>query len=282
METLNNRREHGNACGDEWVELINDPERIRNARPETVMPVFQGMMRGGCLSCPKEQTRVCQNIEKPYNVIGVDLVSAWLGMPWQFKAQDILAGGASDGGVDHEVVRAVIAATERTARANGHQAVSLADFVESVAVLARDLDYHPPSAEDPEFAAAVAGMGEPWKVIARGRKDSHARADAYRANPAEVRRNFEEIVAALPYEAQVHDELAARDVNWCSHVPHLFSRMLWRAGISEAQLRHLFDTVEAVAQERGHPGVTPRDVETTLMRAAATGLSKSARVGAAE
>lgn len=277
MDTSNNRRLHWNACGDEWVELINDPERIRNARPETVMPVFQGMMRGGCLSCPKEQTRVCQNLEKPFNVVGGDLVAGWLGMPWQFKAQDILAGGASDGGVEHALIRTVISKAEATARTNGHETVSLADFVEAVANLARDFDYHPPAEREIEFTSAVESMGEPWKVIARGRQDSHARADAYRANPAEVRQNFEEIVAALPFEAQVHDELAARELNWCSHVPHLFSRMLWRAGISDVQLRRLFDTVEAVAKERGHPGVTPRDVETTLIRAAATGLQTATR-----
>lgn len=263
-----------NPCSDEWVALINDPERVRNARPETVMPIFQGMMKMGCRTCPKEQTRVCQNLEKPLNVIGTDLVTPWLGMPWHFKAQDILAGGASDGGVVHEDIQAVIAATEATAAGRGHCAVSLADFVETVAGLAQDFDYRPPSAADPRFVAAVQFMGSPSKVIARGRKDTHARAAAYRSDPVAVRHNFEEIVSALPFEAKVHDLLAARELNWCSHVPHLFTRLLWRADIGDAELVQLLETVEKVAIEREHPGVTPRDVETTLMRAAARGRTR--------
>lgn len=262
-----------NHCGDEWLKLINDPDRIRDARPETVMPIFQGMMKVGCQSCPKEQTRVCQNLEKPLNVIGMDLVTPWLGMHWHFKAQDILAGGASDGGVDHDDVKAVIRATETTARTKGRDSVSLADFVETVGRLARDFAYREPFAPHAEFVEAVNEMGSPSKVIARGKKVSHARAAAYRSDPVAVRQNFEEIVAALPYEAKVHDMLAARGMNWCSHVPHLFTRLLWRTGVEDGELLELLDTVEAVAAERGHPGVTPRDVETALMRVAASGVA---------
>lgn len=264
---------HGTPAGARWLELINDPDQIRGAQPESIMPMFQAMMRGGCRLCPAPQTRVCQNYEKPLSVVGHDLVSQWMTMPWDFKVQDVVAGGASDGLVPHRQIRAVMRHAEATASTHGHESVSMADYVEAIGTLARDYVYRTPVGEqDAEFTAAVEAIDSPSATIARGRKDSHARAEAFRANPTTSRRNGEEIVASLPFEAQVHDELAGRDLTWCQHVPHLFTRLLWRLPSEELRLLELFDLVEAVALERGHPGVTPRDVETALMRAAVTGI----------
>ncbi|MCC7366490.1 MAG: hypothetical protein IT303_19185 [Dehalococcoidia bacterium] len=259
-------------CGAEWMTLITDPGRIRAATPQTVMPIFQGMMRSGCKACPSAQTRVCQNLEKPLSVLGHDLVARWTAMPWEFKAEDILAGGASDGSVPHELIRAVIRAAEATATALGHDAVSLGDYVVAVTELARDYAYAAPGATDPEFESELAALGSPTETIQRGRAESKERAAAYRADPVATRRNADAIIAALPFEAEVHDALAERELHWCSHVPHLFTRLLSRAAVSEEELADLFGLAEAVARERAHPGVTPRDVQTALMRAAASGL----------
>ncbi|HMS59406.1 MAG TPA: hypothetical protein PKA49_11210 [Tepidiformaceae bacterium] len=72
---------HGGACGDAWNALIHDPERIARATPAEVLPLFQGMMKGGCKACPSAQTRVCQNLEKPLSYLGHDIVAPWMPCP---------------------------------------------------------------------------------------------------------------------------------------------------------------------------------------------------------
>jgi len=260
-------------CSPAWDALIRDAERMAAITPGELMPIFQGMMREGCRACPREQTRVCQFIEKPMNVIGHDIVRPLFGMPWEFKAEDLIAGGASDGTVRREALAAVIAAVEETARENGHEAVTLVDYSETIGRLARTAGYIPPGEADPEFTAAVAAAGDPLEVIARGKADSRRRAEAFRANPAASTRNAVTIRDALPYEAPVHDLLASRELHWCSHLPHLFSRMMLRLGYTEEDLLPMVEAAEAVARERNHPGVTPRDAETALARAAAAALA---------
>lgn len=259
-------------CAPAWDALIRDPERMRTISPLEIMPVFQGMMRGGCKACPTAQTKTCQNAEKPFVVLGHNVVRPMLGMPWDFKAEDVLAGGASDASVRHADIRRVIAHVESIARDHGHESVALTDLTEGLAALAGEFAYHDPGDVEPAFAELVAGMGSPSAVIARGRADSRARAGAFRADPAASLRNAEAIKEGLPYEAPVHDALARRDLHWCSHVPHLFTRMLTRVPLDGDQLEAALGAAEAVARERQHTGVTPRDVETAFMRAAVAGL----------
>ena len=83
-------------CSPAWSALIHDEDRIRTISPQELMPIFQGMMKGGCKACPKDQTTACQNIEKPFVVLGHDVVRSMFSMPWEFKAEDIIAGGASE------------------------------------------------------------------------------------------------------------------------------------------------------------------------------------------
>lgn len=260
-------------CSPAWDALIRDAERMATITPGELMPIFQGMMREGCRACPREQTRVCQFEEKPMNVIGHDIVRPLFGMPWEFKAEDLIAGGASDGTVGREALARVIAAVEESARANGHEAVTLLDYSETMGRLARAVGYVPAGEVDPAFDEAVAAAGDPLAVIARGKADSRQRAEAFRANPTATARNAATIRAALPYEAPVHDLLASRELHWCSHLPHLLSRMMLRLGYTEQDLLPMVEAAEAVARERQHPGVTPRDAETALARAAAAALA---------
>lgn len=264
-------------CSPAWSALIHDEDRIRTISPQELMPIFQGMMKGGCKACPKGQTTACQNLEKPFVVLGHDVVRSMFSMPWEFKAEDIIAGGASDASVRHADIRRVIQHIEGVARANGSDAVSLADAAEGLATLGGDFAYRSPGEVEPEFTRLVAGMAEPWKVTARGRAESRERAAAFRSNPAAAMRNAEGIKQALPYEAAVHDALASRELNWCNHVPHLFTRMMTRVHVDDAAFAAMLDASEAVARERQHHGVTPRDVETALMRSAAAGASAGDR-----
>lgn len=262
-------------CTPAWDALIRDPERMRTIQPLEVLPIFQGMMRGGCKACPTEQTKTCQNIEKPFTVLGHDVVKTMFAMPWDFKAEDIIAGGASDASVRHADLRRVIARVEELARSHGSSSVTLSDLVEGLLTLAGEPAYYEPQHVEPAFDALVAGLGDRTKVIARGRADSRARAMAFRADPAMSRRNAEAIKDGLPHEARVHDALARRELHWCSHVPHLFTRLLTRIALSDEELAAAFSAAEAVARERGHSGVTPRDVETSLVRAAVAGLNRA-------
>ncbi len=262
-------------CTPAWDALIRDPERMRTISPLEIMPIFQGMMRGGCKACPTEQTKTCQNAEKPFTVLGHDVVTTMFAMPWDFKAEDIIAGGASDASVRHSDLRRVIERVEALACSHGSSSVSLTDLVEGLLTLAGEPAYYQPEGVEPAFDALVASMGDRSKVIARGRADSRARAMAFRADPETSRRNAEAIKEGLPHEARVHDALARRDLHWCSHVPHLFTRLLTRVALSDEELDAAFSAAEAVASERGHTGVTPRDVETALVRAAVAGLSRA-------
>lgn len=263
-------------CSPAWDALIRDDERMRTVSPQEFMPIFQGMMKGGCKACPKEQTTACQNLEKPLVVLGHDVVRPMFSMPWEFKAEDIIAGGASDASVRHDDIRRVIRHIEAIARASGSDAVSLADAAEGLAALGGNFAYSSPGEVEPQFSRLVAGVVEPWKVTARGRAESRERAAAFRSNPVAAMRNAEGIKQALPYEATVHDALAARELNWCNHVPHLFTRMMTRVHLDDAAFAAMLDASEAVARERHHSGVTPRDVETALMRAAAVGIEDQA------
>ncbi len=264
---------HG-GCGPAWESLIRDAERMTTISPGELLPIFQGMMREGCRLCPREQTRICQFEEKPFNVVAHEVVRPLFGMPWEFKAEDLVAGGASDGTVPVEALAAVIREVEAVARENGHEAVTLLDYSVAMGRLARAAGYVPPGEVDPRFAGLTAGIEERrLELIAAGKKDSQARAAAFRANAAAAARNAETIRAALPYEAPVHDLLAGRPLHWCSHLPHLFSRMMLRLGYTDEDLLPMVEAAEAVARERNHPGVTPRDAETALARAAAGALA---------
>lgn len=260
-------------CGAAWDALIRDAERMQAISPGELMPIFRGMVREGCRACPKEQTRVCQFEEKPEVVVGHEVVRRHFGMPWEFKAEDIIAGGASDGTVPMEALAEVIAAVEEVARSNGHEAVTMLDVSEGLGRLARDAGYVPPGPADPRFAGLLAAAGDRLQIIARGKADSQRRAAAFQANPAAAR-NAAAIKASLPFEAPVHDLLAGRPLHWCSHLPHLYSRMMLRLGYTVDDLLPMVDAAEAVARERGHPGVTPRDAETVLVRAAAATLAR--------
>lgn len=263
---------HGGACGDAWNALIHDPERIARATPAEVLPLFQGMMKGGCKACPSAQTRVCQNLEKPLSYLGRDIVAPWMTMPWEFKAHDVLAGGVTDNSVRFEDVQRVMAACEANATDRGHDAVSLADLVETLVALTATFEYAAPDTVEPAFDGLADGMGSPVEVIRRGRREHDARAAAFRSDPAAMRRNAEAVIESLPHEARIHDELANRDFTWCNHVPHLFTRLLTRISLSDSELDALLANCERVADERAHPGVTPRDVDTALMRLAIAGL----------
>jgi hypothetical protein len=265
----------GEACSPAWDALIRTPERWATISPAELMPIFQGMMRGGCKACPSAQTRVCQNLEKPFAAVGHDRVAPLLGMPWQFKAEDVLAGGASDGTVPVEAIERLVREAEAIAVANGHSLVSMGDLVEAIARLADGWAYRPGETPDAAFEAAVAALGTPTEAIARVRRESKARAEAYRANPEAVRLNAEEIRQGLPFEAPVHDLLASRELTWCNHLPHLLTRLLSRVELEESELLALVELGEAVARERQHPGVTPRDLETGLLRAVAAGIQAS-------
>lgn len=270
---------HG-GCGATWDALIRDRERMAAITPAELMPIFQGMMREGCRRCPREQTRVCQFEEKPYHVIGHELVRPLFGMPWEFKPEDLIAGGASDGTVPLEALAAVIRAVEDVTRANGHEAVTILDFSEGMGRLARDAGDVAPGEIDPRFSEAAAGLEERrLELLAEGKADSQARAAAFRANPAAAARNADAIRATLPFEAPVHDLLAARPMHWCSHLPHLYSRMMLRLGYTTEDLLPMVEAAESVARERGHPGVTPRDAETALARAAARALAAGGGCG---
>lgn len=255
-----------------WIEFVSDPDQITNARPAEAQLKFQAMMHSGCRTCPAAQTRVCQNLEKPFGVIGHEFTAGWKTMPWQFKAEDVFAGGASDGSVPHAEIQAVMRSVEDFARERGSQEVSMGDLVEGMFRLVRSFDYLPAEAVDPDFARAVDEMGPPSNVIARGKIDGRERAGAFRRNPEAMARNAAELMTSLPHERRIHDELAERPLNWCAHLPHLWSRLLSRVELTDQQLDEALSLSEAVARERNHPGVTPRDAETALMRAAAAGL----------
>ncbi len=255
-----------------WIEFVSDPDQIAKARPAEAQVKFQAMMHGGCRTCPAAQTRVCQNLEKPFGVLGHDFISGWKTMPWQFKAEDVFAGGASDGSIPHEEIQAVMRSVEDFARERGDAEVSMGDLVEGMFRLIRSLDYVPAESIDPAFARAVESMGSPSEVIARGKLDGRERAGAFRRNPEAMARNGAELMMSLPHERRIHEELADRPLNWCAHLPHLWSRLLSRVELTDEQLDEALSLSESIASERNHPGVTPRDAETALLRAAAAGL----------
>lgn len=244
-------------CSREWLQIISAPERFAGLAPGDVMPVFQGMMKVMCRACPAGQTRICQNIEKPLTYVANEILSPWLSMPWDFKAEEILASATSDASVRHEHVRTVIDTSEAIARSGGNTSVSLGDFVEAMVKMAPGWEYHQPEEVEPAFRSVVVSAGTPVEVMIRGRAEHKRRVAAFRADAQASRRNALAVMEQIPYEFRVHSLLSQRQVHWCGHVPHLFSRLLTRVALDDGALIEMFDLAEAVASEREHPGVTP-------------------------
>ena len=260
----------------EWCYRTRTPDDGAGLTAMEIMPLWRDMMQRGCPNCPREQKHICFAKERHFQYIGLGLLRDWQTMEWEAKAEEVFGGALGDGSVPHEQARRVAAAVEDTARHNAHPLVMIRDLVETLVALAQDMGYQPPADTDPAFLAAVATAPPPHRVVALGRKEEHEKMARQRADRAKAMLQVQGIIESIPGIHQAHQYTGMRDLHWCSHLPFLLGRFFTLDGFTAQRAGDLIAAAEAVARERQHPGVLPRDFEAAVLRAAAAQAERRA------
>ncbi|MFN8535172.1 MAG: hypothetical protein U0556_16665 [Dehalococcoidia bacterium] len=226
-------------------------------------------MQNPCKVCPQEQKFICFARERAFSFLGLQFVEDWRTIGWDAKAEELFAGGLSDGTVPHSMARELAAAIEHTAKQRGHTSVSVADVAYTMVESATSYDYWTTEAIDPAYQTAVDAMPSMHQVTADGWRMIRAKARAERES-ADWPEHFAELAREVrPNDGEAHHRVADRPLTWCGHVHHVLAIMMNHPSFDDETMTTFVETCEQVAVERGHRGVTPRDFETALLRVGA-------------
>ncbi len=263
----------GDLYCSEWCFRTRTPEATAELTPKEVFPLWRGMMQAMCKVCPRDQKTICLTNERPLSFAGTSILNNWKTMQWENKIQEVFGGALSDGGVPHEEARRVVSAVEQKARDNGNNFVGMNDAMQVMLQLTEELDYRPPRGVDPEFQAAIDSLPSTAKSIEQYRREGISRTEVQRATPEAQVAQAQGMKDSLAYHQAGHELVESREAHWCGHLPHFFARLTIQPGYRRSKADELLAAAEEVAAERGHPGVTPRDVNTAWFRAVASQLT---------
>ncbi len=203
-----------------------------------------------CGYCPAKLSEACR-AELDLSGVYHDDVAETESMHWCCHARFVLSSALSDGTVARDTALKVQKHAEELARKEAIRGVTPVIISNAFADLARNFEYkklpeNPPKPRELEMSHAAACL--------------LCNPDFARECEAQVEKEFALVDRA---KKLIHGTL------WCAHTVQSAAEILIARDKGEEFLKKLIPFAEAVAREKGHPGVITRDLFIALGRMAA-------------
>ncbi len=181
---------------------------------------------------------------------------------WCPHATALLSSALTDGTVPKETGLKIMESSEAIAKERGHYGVLSMDMFVAWGREAKHLDYEP-------MQGTVDRMPdhpmEHRKVLWEEEHKVHK--SCFDCQVTFAKECETEWGKELEEVSWVGKQLKERGKMWCYHVHHSLGRALRAERFTKDKFFKVLDLAEKVAEERGHPGVAPRDFYIALGRA---------------